>query len=249
MLNLVIDIGNSYTKIAFFNQQKLTELYVKEGFDVHFLSTLIKENKKANVLVSSVHPTNGLTMHLNNKQQIIILNTQTPVPVINKYKTPKTLGTDRLAAVAGAAALHPETPVLVIDAGTCITYDFIDGQKQYFGGSIAPGLNMRYQAMHTFTQKLPLLQADKNFDMPYGDDTTSAINSGAINGMYYEICGFINRYQQQNKNLKIILCGGDASFFDTRLKNSIFADHITVEPNLVLIGLNAIVNYQNDQNL
>ncbi len=248
MPNLVIDIGNSFTKIATFNHQQIKTIEIVEGLPLKKIQALLTENNYK-VLLSSVHPLEEITNNIAANKKFIIFNPQTKLPIINNYKTPQTLGTDRLAAVIGAATLYPNTPVLVIDAGTCVTYDFIDADKQYNGGSIAPGLNMRFKAMHTFTKKLPLLTYEKDFNRPYGDDTSSAINSGAINGMYYEICGFIDYYKQLYHHLKIILCGGDASFFDTRLKNSIFADQIAVEPNLVLIGLNAIVNYHNDQNL
>ncbi len=144
---------------------------------------------------------------------------------------------DRLAGVCGAIELFKETDTLVIDAGTCITYDFVDKQKNYFGGSISPGLKMRFKAVHTFTAKLPLVDSANAVGL-IGDSTESSIQSGVINGMIAEIEGIIMRYQDKYPGLRVILCGGDTAFFENKLKASIFA-----APDLVLIGLNSILIY------
>jgi type III pantothenate kinase len=135
---------------------------------------------------------------------------------------------------------------LVIDAGTAITYDWIDAGGNYFGGSISPGLNMRYKALNYYTGKLPLIGADGQFNSNYGSDTTLAIRSGVQNGIKYELTGFIESYQKNEPELNIILTGGDSIFFDTLLKNSIFAPYIKNEPYLVLKGLNAAIQHNND---
>ena len=164
----------------------------------------------------------------------------------NQYKTPDTLGVDRLAAVIGAHKLYPGKSSLVIDAGTCITYDYIDAGGNYFGGSISPGLNMRYKALNYYTGALPLINADEKFDKIYGDDTRSAILSGVQNGIKYEVFGFVESYRANEPELNILLSGGDSIFFDTLLKNSIFAPYVKNEPYLVLRGLNAAIQNNND---
>jgi len=166
--------------------------------------------------------------------------------VHNQYKTPQTLGLDRLAAVIGANKLYPGKGSLVIDAGTAITYDWVDAAGNYFGGSISPGLNMRYKALNYYTGKLPLISADTGFDTGYGDDTQTAIRSGVQNGIKYELTGFIESYKKDEPELNIILSGGDSIFFDTLLKNSIFAPYVKNEPYLVLKGLNAAIQNNND---
>ncbi|MFD2148184.1 type III pantothenate kinase [Mucilaginibacter antarcticus] len=164
----------------------------------------------------------------------------------NHYKTPHTLGLDRLAAVTGANYLYPQQNNLVIDGGTCITYDFIDAGANYFGGSISPGLNMRYKALNYYTAVLPVVNQDKNFADDAGDDTETAIKSGVQNGIKHELMGFIDSYAKHSPQLNIILTGGDGIFFDTLLKNSIFAPYIKNEPYLVLKGLNAATQKHND---
>ena len=135
---------------------------------------------------------------------------------------------------------------LVISGGTCITYDWVDAAGNYFGGSISPGLNMRYKALNYYTDGLPLINADESFDKAYGDSTVSAIRSGVQNGIKYELMGFIESYKKEGKELNIVLSGGDSIFFDTLLKNSIFAPCVKIEPFLVLKGLNAALYNNND---
>jgi len=146
----------------------------------------------------------------------------------------------------GAANLYPGKGSLVIDAGTCITYDFVDAKANYFGGSISPGLNMRYKALNNYTAGLPLIEQDSAFDDAYGKDTSGAMRSGVQNGIKYELTGFIESYTKEEKDINIVLTGGDSIFFDTLLKNSIFAPYIKNEPHLVLKGLNAAIQKHND---
>jgi len=166
--------------------------------------------------------------------------------ILNHYLTPETLGLDRLAAVIGARYLYPGQNSLVIDGGTCITYDRVDAGGNYFGGSISPGLNMRYKALNYYTDGLPLISADNGFTEKYGKNTAAAIRSGVQNGIKYELTGFIESYKNDQHDLNIILSGGDSIFFDTLLKNSIFAPYIKIEPHLVLKGLNAAIQNNND---
>jgi type III pantothenate kinase len=146
----------------------------------------------------------------------------------------------------GARELYPDVANLVIDAGTCITYDWTDKDGNYFGGSISPGLMMRYKALHHYTDALPLAEPDSNFEESYGDGTVNAITSGVQNGIKYEVMGFIESYFKKGQRLNVILTGGDGIFFDTLLKNSIFAPYIKNEPWLVLKGLNAAIQKHND---
>ena len=165
----------------------------------------------------------------------------TPLPLHNTYATPKTLGADRLAAAVGAAWLRPSHDTLIVDAGTAIKCDLVEGGHTFRGGSIAPGLSMRFRALHAFTGRLPLVEIpeDATTIVPLtGDDTLSAIRSGVLNGAVAEVNGFIASYQQRYPALGVVLAGGDAPFFQPRLKGRIFGI-----PELVLIGLHRILAY------
>ena len=159
-------------------------------------------------------------------------------PFQNCYATPKTLGIDRMVLAAGATLQFPSQNRLVIDAGTCVTYDFIDEENNYLGGAIAPGLRLRYEALHNFTAKLPLLslESPNNF---IGTSTSESIHSGVVNGFVYEIDGFINEYKARYSNFIIILTGGDTDFLAKRLKNTIFANS-----NFLLESLNQTFQYK-----
>jgi type III pantothenate kinase len=166
-----------------------------------------------------------------------ILSEKTNVPIINKYKTPNTLGKDRLAAVVGASFLFPKKDILIFDAGTCLTIDFVNARKEYLGGRISPGIEMRYKALNTFTDKLPLVQQAK-ISTIIGDDTNSSIVSGVQQGVLAEVKSIISDYKSQNFDIITVVTGGDCFFFEKELKNSIFAN-----PHLVLVGLNEILDY------
>jgi type III pantothenate kinase len=247
MPNLVIDIGNSFTKIAVFNGDQLVWLQSYTNVDDRLLNDIINKHKPKKAIIASVKG-KALEWQQNLSGLIPLISFKADMArsVKNHYQTPQTLGLDRVAAVAGAYALYPGKANLVIDAGTCITYDWIDKNGDYFGGSISPGLNMRYKALNYYTAALPLLQADDSFAGVFGNDTDTAIRSGVQNGVRFEILGFIDSYFKSGQPLNIILTGGDAIFFDTVLKNSIFAPHIKIEPHLVLIGLNAVIQQHND---
>ncbi|MCE5332821.1 MAG: type III pantothenate kinase [Bacteroidales bacterium] len=239
MYNLCIDQGNSSTKIGIFKQDVLLESHVYEILGVTEISEIISRHSVNSCILSSVIANNNeLINYLESTfVDFILLNDKTPVPVINRYATPQTLGKDRLAAVIGAAYLQPETDLLVVDAGTSITYDFIDAQKVYRGGNIAPGIDMRLRSLHEFTQKLPLVKAENNSPL-LGTDTQSAILSGVLYGIVFEINGYIDALKIKYPELSTFLTGGSTFYFDTKLKNPIFA-----EKNLVLIGLNRILQF------
>jgi len=167
----------------------------------------------------------------------LVLTHETPLPIENKYHTPETLGKDRLAAVVGAAFLMPNFDVLVVDAGTAITFDFIDAKKNYLGGNIDAGLELRLKALHTFTKKLPLVKPVKEVPL-LASDTEMALAAGVLNGIIFEIDSYIDTLKIEYPRLSTFLTGGSSIFFEKKLKNSIFA-----EKNLVLIGLNYILQY------
>lgn len=239
---LIIDFGNTLQKLAVFLGK---EIILKETFrklPPETLAYFINEHGPFDGIIQSsvVIHTRELEEILARAGKFILLTDQTPLPVKNSYETPKTLGKDRLAAVAGAHALFPGRNCLVIDAGTCITYDIITKDGEYLGGGISPGIQMRFKALHTFTGKLPLIEPDE-FDDLIGKSTRESILSGVYNGITGEMTGIISRYHEHFENLTVLITGGDHQFLYNKLKISIFA-----APNLVLQGLNEILDY-NDQ--
>ena len=238
-MNLIIDVGNTRAKIAVFENSKIihNESFTPESFIMKAIE-LIKRFECSNAIISSVGSIKKTQIDkLHAKINLIELNSSTKVPFINKYSTPKTLGVDRIALVSSAVSIFPNKNVLIIDAGTCITYDFVDSENCYFGGAISPGINMRYKSLNTFTNKLPLLKP-KHINQLIGGSTEISIHLGIINGVISEIDSFINQYREKNKDLTVVLTGGDVNFLSNRLKNGIFAN-----PNFLLEGLNTILTY------
>lgn len=247
MTSLVIDIGNTLIKIAVFKLDEMLEANQYETIDVPVLDALLNKYNPVKAIVSSVKKnTEAWQVALGQKIPLTHFNTLMTSGINNHYLTPETLGPDRLAAVIGAYNMFPGQNSLVITGGTAITYDGVDAGGNYFGGSISPGLNMRYKALNNYTAGLPLIEADTDFNTPYGNNTTTAIRSGVQNGVKYELIGFIESYKTMGEQLNIILSGGDSIFFDTLLKNSIFARYIKIEPYLVLKGLNEAIQKHND---
>jgi type III pantothenate kinase len=247
MANLVIDIGNTFTKVAVFEQNELLSTAQYQLIDTKTLDELLINYSISEAIVSSVKKSaEDWEAGLSEKIQVTHFNTGMTARIHNHYRTPQTLGADRLAAVVGANHLYPGKNNLVIDGGTCITYDWVDAEGNYFGGSISPGLKMRYAALNNYTASLPLINADAAFNSNHGDDTETAIISGVQNGIKFELTGFVESYIANKQELNIILTGGDSIFFDTLLKNSIFAPYIKIEPHLVLKGLNAATQKHND---
>ncbi len=244
MAHLVIDIGNSRTKYAIFQRSKLAESGTIEKLDTAELNCLLDNHKITHSIISSVNDEiSKLEDLLKERTKYIRFSASLKAGVVNRYKSPETLGLDRFAGVIGAKSLFPDTNCLVIDAGTCITYDAVDNAGVYEGGSISPGLKMRLKAMHKFTGRLPDVELSDYEDWR-GYDTPSAMLSGVLNGCTEEVRGMIEIYRSRYPGLLVILCGGDAIFFDSRLKNSIFAHTLKTEPDLVLIGLNEVIEQQ-----
>jgi type III pantothenate kinase len=238
-MNVCIDKGNSSTKVGVFDQNTLIDTFTFGIFDAKTIQNIFEKFPVDACIFSSVVDDNKeIVDFLQSKtEKTVVLSHETQLPIQNRYKTPQTLGKDRLAAVVGAAFLKPNCDILVIDAGTAITYDFIDAEGNYRGGNIAPGLQMRLRALHEFTSKLPLVEAETETPL-LGINTRSAIISGAIYGIVFEIDGYINELKYKYPQLSTFLTGGSTFYFDTKLKSAIFA-----EKNLVLIGLNRILQH------
>lgn len=239
-MNLVIDIGNTRCKLAVFRKGSMIDSKIVMS-DTSDSIQKLKEHYPGilQCIISSVKSDLGKIMVTLKKLDIpyIVLNPGLKFPFSIKYHTPQTLGNDRIAAVAGAHSLHPNDNILVIDAGTAITYDLITRKEGYLGGNISPGLEMRYKALHNFTDKLPLQTKDTNHGL-IGKSTKEAITNGVQNGLIFEIDGYLTKIGEKYPQLTVLLTGGDAQFFDNKLKKTIFA-----VPNLTLLGLNLILEY------
>jgi type III pantothenate kinase len=235
VINLAVDFGNSRIKAGLFEGE-----IFKEKFSFTQMSELKQwlSQSHNNLIVSSVSDeVTRILTEAKSTGKKIQLSAATPLPIMVKYTTPETLGVDRLAAACGALQLFPGQPCLVIDMGTCINYEVLDSDTVYWGGIISPGVNMRFKAMHTFTARLPLIEPVAGAQL-IGNSTQTCMQSGVMNGILEEMRGIINQLRSKYPNLRVILCGGDASFFENQLKDSIFA-----APELVLRGLNRILNH------
>lgn len=238
-MNLVIDQGNTVTKVAIFDADILLDTYLYEIFDSGLCASLLGNYVVDScVFCSVIEPSAEVLDYLNNKSlNFLFIDESTALPIQNRYKTPHTLGKDRLAAVVGANSLFPRRNVLVIDIGTAITYDFIDNNAAYLGGNISPGITIRFKGLSVFTGKLPLIE--RLGELPdIGYDTATAIRAGVIRGVIYEIKSYIEDYSARYPDIQIILTGGHASYVESLLDKQVFIDI-----NLVLKGLNRILIY------
>jgi type III pantothenate kinase len=237
---LAIDIGNTRIKAAVFEVNTLLEVVVFPIEELHQKIAFILQQypKITNSVIASVGNTIKTDLSfLEKKTNLHFLSHQSKFPFQNLYTTPITLGIDRMVLAAGAVFQFPNQNRLIIDAGTCITYDFVNENNQYLGGAITPGLQLRYEALNLFTSKLPLLQ--KTYPDNYiGNSTAQSIHSGVIKGTIHEIDGFIEEYKSQYAKFIIILTGGDSDFLAKRLKNTIFA-----HSNFLLESLNQTFQY------
>lgn len=241
-MNLIIDIGNTLAKLVAFDGDTPVEEIKTSNETLERLPEFLQKYPFKRGIIGSVF---GITAEAERQLKkiafpLLYLNAGTPIPIRNDYRTPDTLGTDRLAAAVGAYAQYPGRDILIIDAGTCLTYEFIDKEGHYRGGCISPGLQMRLKALRAFTAKLPLI--DSEGDVPeLGYDTETSIRTGVIQGMKFEIEGHIKHFQEKHSDLLVFLTGGDNFNFDSKIKNLIFADKYIVPR-----GLNRILAYNNE---
>ena len=243
-MNLIIDVGNTFVKLAVFEEDRIihknTVKLVAVLDEIKTINSKFKTIKKA--IVSSVGKLNETDMQFIKQHfDVLLLNATTKLPFKNHYKTPKTLGVDRLALVSASVKQFPEKNVLIIDAGTCITYDFINNNNEYLGGAISPGVQMRYKSLHNFTANLPLLVTDIPNNI-IGNSTEQSMHSGVVFGVLNEIDGVIAHYKEKFSHLTVILTGGDSNFLSKQLKSSIFATS-----NFLLEGLNHILQFNSNE--
>lgn len=242
-MNLIIDLGNSYHKIAIFDQNGLVETRRYPKLKPSDLSEIASKHKLKKAIISSVikedrEIKDWLKEHVYHLEMTPFLN----FPFQIKYNNSESLGTDRIAASVGARNLFKEGNLLIVQAGSCITFDFVDQNNRYLGGSISPGILMRLKSLHLFTGKLPNIQFEET-DSFIGSSTKQSILAGVTCGIASEIDGMIEKYNEKYENLTVILTGGAIKYFDKWLKNSNFAN-----PNLVLEGLNTILNINDKKN-
>lgn len=241
--NLLVDVGNTLIKTAlsddkgiadYRNWENVKDLVVythSNSIDQAFICSVTEKHLEISSALESVLP-------------VKIFSKETPLPIKVHYKTKDTLGLDRIAAIAGAYELFPSRNNLVIDIGTCITYDFLDESGNYYGGAISPGIGIRLRSLHDYTSKLPLIEISEYKNKPEvtGDSSVNSILSGVINGILFEIEGFVSAYSGQYELLNTIITGGDSYRFESTIKA-----HIFVAPKLILIGLNRILK-ENEEN-
>lgn len=233
-VNLILDIGNTRTKIATIKNRSIVDFSFLDSSEELIKDRLVDYKDIDKAIVSNV---NSDFKYPDLNFPLLELNHRTPIPFKLDYKTPTTLGLDRIALVASAVNQYPNTNCLVIDAGTCITYDFVNASGMYKGGGISPGLSMRLKSLAHYTSRLPKVSYQKDF-MLIGDSTESSILSGAVGGFKREIEATIGEYKKRYPSLITIITGGDIKVFDYLAKNSIFA-----APDFLLLGLNHILEY------
>jgi len=249
MHNLVIDIGNTNSKVAVFENRLLVFFQSVDLPEQQMLADLIDKYTIAHSAVSNVRQDVAeITAFLKENTSFIQFSTQLNTGIKNFYQTLSTLGQDRWAKVIAAHHIYAGLNCLIIDAGTCITYDLLNNAGEYYGGCISLGISMRFKALNHYTGKLPLVEWDKDtVQIPNGTDTINAITNGVLQGAINEVEGFIALYNKNNKDLKVLITGGDATFLLEQLKNSIFAPQIIHDPYLVLKGLNEVIAFEHVQ--
>jgi type III pantothenate kinase len=237
-MNLIIDIGNSSTKFAVYDGLEKKTLFRTKEFSCDKLEKKLAAYKIDRAIISSVRNTPEYVFDLLsvNIPEVHILTSESKLPFKIDYETPETLGTDRIAAVAGAFNIFPGKEILVIDAGTAITYDFLS-DAVYKGGNISPGLMMRFRALNKFTGKLPLVSPKTLYTFP-GKNTTDAITAGVITGVTYEINEYIRTFEKTDNDFIIVLTGGDSEYLKDKINFQ-----FTYMPDIVIDGLNYILEY------
>lgn len=237
-MNLLIDQGNSFCKIAFCTNNSFQEILRINELNSKELKTILNTNHPDSCILSSVKKLeNSIYEQLKTIRHFHELTHKSNLPLRINYETPETLGKDRIAAAVGAQTIFPDKNVLIVDFGTAITYDIITSNAAFIGGNIAPGLNTRFRSLYTETDQLPFLHQTESFPL-IGNNTNNAIISGVQTGIIFEIEGYINYMRSNFKQFKVIFTGGDAPFFVKKIKTTIFVDS-----NLIMIGLNKILEY------
>jgi type III pantothenate kinase len=243
-MNLLIDIGNTQVKLALVHSGEIQRLQTLDVLKAEPIYEILKTKPgiaKCIVVRSGAYP-RGWQKELNSIfPGLIELEHSTPLPLKIIYDTKESLGMDRIASAIGAYHLFPGKNILVIDAGTAITVDFVSKEKKYLGGNIIPGMSMRFKALHEYTNRLPLVQPNDDFQL-LGNSTETAIRAGVLNGIVFELEGYINALENKYPQLTVVMTGGDAEFFAKHLKSNIF-----VELNLIFAGLNRILEYNAHQ--
>lgn len=245
-MNLCIDQGNSRTKVALMTDEgKIINDFIYKQFSSAEVERLFDLYEITDSIISSVVNIEAAvvnTLH-RRSQHFVLFDHNTPVPIVNTYDTPQTLGQDRLAAAVGAKSLCPNENLLIIDAGSAITYDFVTDKGEYIGGNIAPGLKMRFTMLQRMTKKLPLVDADENELVPlFGKNTRDAIVAGVIRGIAYEVKGYMRTLREKTPHFRTYLTGGHAAYILNNVRTSRSEKReITYEKHLVLIGLNEIL--------
>lgn len=236
-MNLILDRGNTFLKVALFKQGKLYKVERWDNYSERDLHHFVEDHAVEAAIWSSVRE--EMPAFLNEMPfPCLNFNTGVAIPITLNYQTPDTLGLDRRALAVAAYQQYPAQDCLVIDAGTALTYDLLDRSGVYHGGAIAPGMKMRFRALHQFTARLPYIEYNKEEVDLVGKSTEDSIRSGVVNGMRYEILATIEAYRERYPQLITIMTGGDALAFDSLLKNSIFA-----APEFLLQGLNYILEH------
>ena len=246
-MNLVLDLGNSYGKIAVCDHKRVVEAATYEKITSREISyfNIRYDGIEGAIISSVVNYSREIIDYLGNQYGTCVeLNHSTPIPLKNRYRTPDTLGYDRIAAAVGAYTIYPGRNVLVIDAGTAITYDIVTSRGEYLGGNISQGVEIRFKSLNKHTNRLPHLERPLEIPPLVGGSTSEAIQSGVINGLLFEMDGFIRALSKNYPKLQVVLTGGDAKYFAGKLKSTIFVD-----PNLNLIGLNRILEHNAEREI
>lgn len=237
-MNLVLDLGNTCAKVGLFEDRQMLHHFVFDKNPAAEIRKLLIDlpSIRHSIMSSVISHSKEIANVLQNKTLFVDFDTNTRLPFKITYSTPETLGKDRIAAVAGAVALHPGKPLLVLDAGTCMKYNFVNARGEFEGGAISPGLEMRFRALNVFTDRLPHLSYEKGFSTVIGTSTEGSIASGVQMGLLFEVEGYVKRFKDRHKDGVVIATGGNLPYLVDGLKNSIFA-----APDLILSGLNEIL--------
>ena len=247
-MNLCIDQGNSRTKVALMTDEgKMVKHLIYKSFSSADVERLFDLYDITDSIISSVVDIEAAVVNTlaRRSQHFVLFDHNTPVPIINKYDTPQTLGQDRLAAAVGAKSLCPNENLLIIDVGSAITYDFVSAEGEFLGGNIAPGLKMRFTMLQRMTKKLPLVEVDENELIPlFGTNTRDAIAAGVIRGVAYEVKGYMRTLKEKMPHFQTYLTGGHAPYILNNVRTSRNEKReLHHEKYLVLQGLNEILKF------